>query len=223
LSDLVHFDRQITGIARHRQRAGGKARDSERYRQLVTRVRGMLQTRMNAALNLNVEVHKPAVLRIERLDFRSPDLSRRMNRIIQNCGRAVFKEKLADLEQRFGIVADEMPSPHTSQECSNCHYVDRRNRRSQSKFACCFCGHRKHADVNGAVTVAGRRSAGLGDKFLTKGAILAVLVRWHCERFPRPQGAAADPRFSNPYFKNWASVARNALAAQDLESCVQKQ
>jgi hypothetical protein len=35
-------------IARHRARSGGKARDSQRYRMLVTRVRGMLKTRINA-------------------------------------------------------------------------------------------------------------------------------------------------------------------------------
>jgi hypothetical protein len=68
LADLVRIDRQITGIARHRMRSGDKPRNSARYRQLVTRVRGMLRTRINAALNRLVAVHKPAVLRIERLD-----------------------------------------------------------------------------------------------------------------------------------------------------------
>ena len=219
LADLVRIDRQITGIARHRQRAGGKPRDSERYRRLVARVRGMLKTRINRALNSIVEDRKPAELTIERLNFRSPELSKRMNRIIQNCGRAVFKAKLVDLEERFGIVAHEVPSPYTSQECSSCGYVDRRNRRSQSEFLCRFCGMQKHADVNAACTVKGRRSSGLGDKFLTKGAILAMLTRQHGERFPRSQGAAADPRLTNRY---WSVAARNALT-QDLVACVQKQ
>jgi putative transposase len=222
LADLVRIDRQITGIARHRMRSGDKPRNSARYRQLVTRVRGMLRTRINAALNRLVAVHKPAVLRIERLDFRSPHLSRRVNRLVTNCGRAVFKAKLVDLEERFGILADQMPSPYTSQECSKCHYIDRANRRSQSEFVCRFCGHRKHADVNAACTVKGRRSAGLGDRFLTKGAILAKLIRQFCERFPQPQGAAADPRFANRHFAGWAAAARNALMTQDLVPCAQK-
>ena len=98
LADLVRIDRQITGIARHRQRAGGKPRDSERYRRLVARVRGMLKTRINRALNSIVEDRKPAELTIEHFNFRSPELSKRMNRIIQNCGRVVFKAKLVDLE-----------------------------------------------------------------------------------------------------------------------------
>jgi putative transposase len=218
LADLIRFDRQITAIARHRQRAGGKPRDSERYGRLVTRLRGMLETRINAALNRIVETRRPAALVIERLNFRSPDLSRRMNRIIQNCGRAVFKAKLIELEERFGIVAHEVPSAYTSQECSACGYVDRRNRRSQSEFLCRFCGKQKHSDVNGACTVTTRRSRGLGAERLTKGAILAILTRQHDERFPRSQGAAADPRLTNPY---WSVAARNALT-QDLVSCVQK-
>src|SRR5215831_13302315 len=126
---------------------------------------------MSNRANVIVEDRKPAELTIEHLNFRSPELSKRMNRIIQNCGRAVFKAKLTDLEECFGIVAHEVPSPYTSQECSSCGYVDRRNRRSQFEFLCRFCGMQKHADVNAACTVKGRRSSGLGDKFLTKGAI----------------------------------------------------
>jgi len=49
IADLKRIDKQIVGIARHRARSGGKARDSLRYRKLVARVRGMLKTRINAA------------------------------------------------------------------------------------------------------------------------------------------------------------------------------
>jgi len=55
---------------------------------------------------------------------------------------------------------------NASQECSSCGYVDRRNRRSQSEFLCRSWGRQKHPDVHAACTVKGRRSAGLGDKFL---------------------------------------------------------
>jgi hypothetical protein len=133
ISDLTRIDKQIVGIARHRQRSGGKPRDSLRYRRIVTRLRGMLKTRINATLNRIVALHEPAALEVERLDFRLPALSRRMNRLVTNCGRAVFRAKLADLEDKFGITATEVPSPYTSQECSLCHYVDARNRRSQKK------------------------------------------------------------------------------------------
>lgn len=208
IDDLRRIDKQVSGIARHRQRSGGKPRDSERYRNLVTRVRGMLKTRINAALNRIVQVHAPGELMVERLDFRLPGLSRRMNRLVTNCGRAVFRTKLGDLHDKFGITATEVPAPYTSQECSLCHYVDARNRTSRSKFACRWCGSVKHADVNGSRTVNQRRSLGLGSKWLGKGAILDVLVKLHIERFPRSLGTTADPRLNNPYFRGWARGAR---------------
>jgi hypothetical protein len=37
------------------------------------------------------------------------------------------------------------------------------------------------------------------------------------------QGAAADPRLSNPYFREWAEVVRNALMTLGVMPCAQKQ
>ena len=112
---LKRLDKQTVGIARHRARSGGKAGDSQRYRKLVARVRGMLKTRINTALNRIMQIHAPRELVVERLDFRLPGLSRRMNRLVTNCGRAAFRAKLADLHDKFGIAATEVPSPYTSQ------------------------------------------------------------------------------------------------------------
>jgi putative transposase len=225
IDDLKRIDKQIVGIARHRMRSGGKPRDSQCYRTLVTRVRGMLKTRINAALNSIVRIHAPAALVVERLDFRFPGLSRRMNRLITNCGRAVFRAKLADLKDKYGIAASDVPAPYTSQECSSCHYVDAANRPSQTKFACRWCGNATHADVDAARAVNQRRSLGLGTKWLTKGAILAVLVGQHIKRWPLvrsngPPGATHDPRLPNPHFKGWADLARNALETQGVVPCV---
>lgn len=218
IADLTRIDRKITGIARHRQRAGEKPRDSQRYRTLVTGLRGMLKTRINTILNRIVALHAPAALVVERLDFRFPNLSRRMNRLLTNCGRAVFRAKLADLEDKFGIAATEVPAPYTSQECSLCHYVDARNRPSQTRFACRWCGNATHADIDAARVITQRRSLGLGTKWLDEAAILAVLVSQHIKRFPRSLGTAADPRLSNPYFKGWAKGAR-MLETQGLVPC----
>ena len=54
--DLKRIDKQPIGIARHRMRSGSKPRDSLRYRKLVMRLRGMLKTRINAALNSIVKI-----------------------------------------------------------------------------------------------------------------------------------------------------------------------
>jgi putative transposase len=214
LADLIRIDRQLTSIARHRTRSGQKPRDSKRYCRLVTRLRGMLRTRVNAALNRAVQAHVPAEITVESLSFRHPKLSRRMNRLVTNCGRAVFQDKLRDLEDKFGIVSTEINPAYTSQECSRCGYVDRRNRTSQSNFSCRWCGSEVHADVDAARVIKARRSCSLGTTPLRKGEILRVLVDRHVERWPSMRGAgcqgtASDPRLTNRYFNEWtASVTK---------------
>jgi putative transposase len=190
----------------------------------VTPVRGMLKTRINAALNRIVRIHAPVALVVERLDFRFPGLSKRMNRLITNGGRAVFRAKLVDLKDKFGIAATEVAAPYTSQECSSCHYVDKTNRPSQTKFACRWCGNATQAEVDASRIVNQRCSLGLGTKWLTKGAIPAVFASQHIKRWPlirsnRPQGATHDPCLSNPCFKGWADLARNALETQGVMLC----
>jgi hypothetical protein len=79
IDDLKRIDKQTLGIARHRMCSGGKPPDSRGYRSLVTPVRGILKTRINAALNSIVRIHAPATLVMELLDFRFPSLSERMH------------------------------------------------------------------------------------------------------------------------------------------------
>ena len=45
---------------------------------------------------------------------------------------------------------------HTSQGCSACGYVSRRNRPDQSTFRCTSCGFAEHADVNAGSNIAQR-------------------------------------------------------------------
>jgi putative transposase len=199
LDAMRRLDGQLVAIARHRMRSGGKPRESERYRGLVDRVRGIVKTRINTALNRIVSLHAPAEIVVERLDFRMPGLSRRLNRIITNCGRAVFKSKLADLKDKFGIEAVEINPAYTSQECSRCGYVARENRLSQSRFRCVHCGHTAHADVDGAKVITARRSRGLDFRFTHRRHVLAELQRRFGERPRRhhhdvPRGTKASSR-----------------------------
>ncbi|MFP3386552.1 zinc ribbon domain-containing protein, partial [Tritonibacter sp. SIMBA_163] len=84
------------------------------------------------------------------LDFSHPDLSKRMNRLIRRCGRAVFRQKLQDLEERFGVETVEVNAAYSSQQCSSCGYTCRDNRPDRATFRCGRCGHTSHADVDAA-------------------------------------------------------------------------
>lgn len=200
LKRLRRYDNLLTMIAATQQRMGKKPRDSARYREAVTALRGWIRTEVGRVLNLLVEQGKPKELVLERLDFRNPDLSRHLNRLIQNCGRSVIQSKLADLEQRFGITSTEVNPAYTSQTCAACGYVDAKNRRSQSRFRCLWCGHTKHADLNAAQNIDQRRALVIGSVFQSKAAVLAALVRQFGERHTGSRDAPADPRLTNPYF-----------------------
>lgn len=208
LKALRRYDHRITGIARHVQRSGGKPRESRRYREAVAALRGFIRTEVGRVLNALLAAKRPATLVLERLDFQNPALSRRLNRLIQNCGRSVIRAKLADLHDRFGVEAEEVNPAYTSQTCSACGYVDKNNRSSQARFRCLWCGMEMHADCNAARNIGGRRAASIGSVFQRKDAVLGEVVRAFTERRVRAlrsgrtgaRGCPADPRETNPYF-----------------------
>ncbi len=59
-----------------------------------------------------------------------------------------YKARLA------GIPVVLVDPKYTSQRCSACGHIERANRKSQSEFLCCVCGHTAHADVNAARNIA---------------------------------------------------------------------
>jgi putative transposase len=210
---LLKFDKLITGIARHRSRLGLKVA-SKRYRTHVQRLRGWLKTEIHRILNRLVERKRPGSIVLEALDFRSPQMSRRMNRLIQNFGQSVLKAKLAEIEKQYGIAVEYRDAAYTSQECSSCHYVAKNNRPSQAVFECKFCQHRCHADIQAARVLSSRRSgcaSGSSTK-IGRQHTLTELVRQFNERFTRPRGGPADPRFTNPYYADWAKTWKDKLS-----------
>jgi len=208
---LQAMDRTLMAIARHVQRSGHKPRSSKRYCARVLKVRGFVTTEINRVINRLIEVHRPSKLYVEKLNFQSPGMSARMNRLIQNCGRSVLRTKLAAIKQEFGIEATEVASAYTSQTCSCCGYTDKRNRWAQ-KFQCRFCGNRMHADVNASRNVGSERFRFFGSP--TPGfrqRILDTLVSQHVERYSRERGAPSGPRKLNPYFTGHTIQARLSL------------
>ena len=145
--------RRADAVAARMQTMGKKPKESALYRELVRRLRAMIDCEVNRALNHLVQMRRPRVLGVEKLDFRGSRLGRRMNRLLTNCGRGAVARKLAELEARLGIVVHQVDPAYTSQTCSCCGYVASTNRKDQT-FRCRFCGTRMHADVNGARTIA---------------------------------------------------------------------
>lgn len=59
-----------------------------------------------------------------------------------------YKAKLA------GVKLEQVDPRYTSQRCFECGHTERANRKSQSEFLCCACGHSSHADWNAAKNIA---------------------------------------------------------------------
>jgi transposase len=85
------------------------------------------------------------------------------------------------------VKATPVISAYSSQECSVCHYTDRKNRPDQRTFRCQVCGFEAHADHNAAINLSRR----VGDKQLhtcrDRKAIKAVLMKRH-EAWKQQQG-----------------------------------
>ncbi|MEV4753220.1 transposase [Streptosporangium sp. NPDC049248] len=61
---------------------------------------------------------------------------------------------------RQGVAVVYVDPAYTSQACSSCGHVDKRNRPDQATFSCTSCGFAEHADVNAARNIASRGVAG---------------------------------------------------------------
>ena len=90
--------------------------------------------------------------------FKSPTLSKRMNRLLSNTGLKVLNNSLTRLTEKYGIIITYINPAYTSQECNCCGYVDENNRKSQKNFECLFCGYKIQADVGGSKTILVRSS-----------------------------------------------------------------
>jgi putative transposase len=216
-SVLKKYDILITRLSQNRQRQGFRIRSS-RYDALVANIREYMKNEINRSLNRAIAVHKPAEIIVERLDFRSPELSRRMNRLISLFGKSLINSKLASLNSSLGIKITETNPAYSSQECSVCGYVDRKNRITQSKFKCRCCNTALHADVNGARNHLAR-SSGEVDVYKSNESVLHVLTDRFLsdmEHSIRHYRMAPGLLSSNPYFAGPSAQPKELVMARNI-------
>ncbi|ACD66348.1 transposase, IS605 OrfB family [Sulfurihydrogenibium sp. YO3AOP1] len=204
---LKAFDKKITKRMASLQKRKIKPRDDKKYRKYRDNLRDYLKNEINRLINVIVETYKPKRIIIERLDFRSPELSKRLNRMIQNFGKRYIKQKLERLQQLYGIEIIEINPAYTSQECSSCGYIDKKNRKDTQEFECKVCGNKTNAQVNGAKNILKRSS--LGSLYLTKKQVLKILIERYLERHKGCKSPPLDVIKGNPYFKDYLDSILN--------------
>jgi putative transposase len=176
---LLAYDARLQPLAKALARQGIKLRDSRRYRDLVQDIRGFITNETNRVMNTLVARSEVARVVVEKLDFRGAGLSKRMRRILGNCGRSVIEKKLAAVSEESGIQIVHVNPAYTSQECVGCGYVHQTNRNGAC-FRCGFCGKTCHADVGASRTVLERFQQGHSWAHLPRRKVLAFLdERFH--------------------------------------------
>jgi putative transposase len=87
----------------------------------------------------------------ERVRLRKPQRA-----TLHSWALAQLGSLLAYKAKRAGVAFVEVDPAYTSQTCSACRWVDKRNRRTQSVFECVRCRFVGHADHNAALNIAAR-------------------------------------------------------------------
>jgi putative transposase len=76
-----------------------------------------------------------------------------LNKAILDQGWSEFVKQLDYKMKWQGHHLYKVNPAYTSQQCNNCHNIDKGNRRSQSEFWCVACNHTANADVNAAKNI----------------------------------------------------------------------
>ena len=185
---LKEKDEILTGLVRQRQKRKLNTA-SKRYKTIRRKLKEYMKNEINRVLGRVVRTYGPAKVIVENLDFRNPDLSKRMNRLLSQCGRSVIETKLQSLHEDFGIEIEYVNPAYTSQECSTCGWTEKKNRKSRDRFACRNknCQTMLHADVNGARVIRSRSSTPLANPYVSREAIFNALrdsFQANVERYP---------------------------------------
>ena len=97
-----------------------------------------------------------------------------------NYKRLMYAVKLVDIKniaerigKKYGITISLTNPEYTSQECSCCHHISKKNRQTQELFKCENCGFELNADLNASINI--------------KNRILSNVLRKSCHQEIKPK------------------------------------
>ena len=215
---LKKYDEIIALLAKNRQKQRLRTL-SKKYKKLINKIKSYLKNEINRVINNLIKNNRPKEIIIERLNFTSPKLSKKLNRMLSNFGKKIIEDKFESIKDKYGIIITEVNPAYTSQECSKCGYVEKKNRKSQAKFICGFCGKKQNADINSSKNILARSSSPLKDIFAKRAFILDKTVKNFIERHlvvllyifrNKDLGKSSDYSLSKIKYKN--NLCYNSLA-----------
>jgi putative transposase len=223
LKRLRELDAVLTTHTADLHKRGIKLKSNPFYRALQKRITGYVTNEIGRLLNQIATRHGEHAVKglvVEKLDFRSGGLSRRMNRLATRTGRQLLQARLKALTSKHGIAIIEVPSPWTSCECSGCGYTAKANRKG-SLFRCRFCGLTLHADVNAARVVLSRRSRQTPDHTgpRSRKHTLQLLDSQHRKRWRLPVEGAVPGIAGALGQSAWADCEAISVNSQEIANC----
>ncbi len=105
--------------------------------------------------------------------------ARAMNTYMRASNLAHIPKQIEWNATKRGAQATKVKSAYSSQQCSVCHYVDKRNRPAQQTFCCQVCGHSTHADLNAATNIQRRLEDSELRACKDRQAVKALLMQRH--------------------------------------------
>ncbi len=175
IDELKHYDNILIKLHKEYNKIGLSLRTFG-HNNIINYIRALLKQEVCRAINRIIHIYKPKELVIEALDFSNTDLSKQMNRLLRNCGLSVVKEKLEQVENTFGIIITYVHPAYSSKTCTECGYVDERNRPAQDCFKCRLCRYGLNADVKAARMHSIRSSYGSYDPNKSRRTILNLVI-----------------------------------------------
>ena len=159
---LRRWDERLQHLTKGLQGAGVvRLSQAKRYRDFVHRMRAWVTSEVKGAVNRALALGEPSTVVIEALNFSAQEgtLSKKMNRLVRRMGTGIFQQALVMKSQEQGFRLVQVNPAYTSQECTSCFFISRKNRRGND-FRCVCCGKQAHADSKAARTLVKRFHTG---------------------------------------------------------------
>jgi IS605 OrfB family transposase len=80
----------------------------------------------------------------------------RYSRLCRCLNLSDIKNIVQSIAHKAGLSVSFVNAEYTSQQCNQCSFIDRGNRKSQEEFRCTECGFESNADVNASRNIVSR-------------------------------------------------------------------
>ena len=161
---LKKYDIIIQKIIKNRMKQS-LYKNCPKLNRLYNKVQNFVKNEIGRCLNRLIKLEQPKIIVIENIKNityktkNNNQLNKTMRRLLGRSGFSKIGDRLkSKCKDRKNIELIEVNPAYTSQLCSRCGYVDKRNRKKQSEFRCLNCGNSNNADYNSSINIRDRRS-----------------------------------------------------------------